>query len=85
MKLGNSRHSRVVTAKKCTKKCKAVVLMPYSTYCFFDVLIVLLNSLLRDGGQGFPPDTMNVAPGYSYWKIGEKYNQKKSLAASFPS
>ena len=46
--------------------------MPYSTYCFFDVLIVLLNSLLRDGGQKFPPDTMNVAPGYSYWKIGEK-------------
>ena len=36
--------------------------MPYSTYCFFDVLIVFLNSLLRDLGQGFPLDTMNVAP-----------------------
>ena len=27
---------------------------------------------LRAGGRGFPPATMSVAPGYSYWKIKEK-------------
>ena len=35
---------------------------------------------LRAGGRGFSPATKRVAPGYFYWKIEEKYNQKKSLA-----
>ena len=26
---------------------------------------------LGAGGQGFPPATMSVAPGYFYWKIEE--------------
>ena len=35
---------------------------------------------LRAGGRGFSPATKRVAPGYFYWKIEEKQNQKKSLA-----
>ena len=27
---------------------------------------------LRGGGQGFPPATINVTPGYFYWKMEEK-------------
>ena len=40
---------------------------------------------LRAGGWGFPPTDMNVVPGYSHWKIEEKFNQKKSLAVWFPA
>ena len=40
---------------------------------------------LRAGGQGFPPATMYVAPGYFHWKIEGKLNQKKSLAVLFPA
>ena len=35
---------------------------------------------LRAGGRGFSPATKRVAPGYFYWKIEEKQDQKKSLA-----
>jgi len=35
---------------------------------------------LRSGGRGFPPATMNMAPGYFQRKIKEKENQKKPLA-----
>ena len=33
---------------------------------------VLTGLLLRAGGRGFPPATMNVAPGYFHWKKEEK-------------
>ena len=36
--------------------------------------------LLRAGGRGFSPATKRVTPGYFYWKMEEKENQKKSLA-----
>ena len=35
---------------------------------------------LRAGRRGFSPATKRVAPGYFYWKMEEKLNQKKSLA-----
>ena len=35
---------------------------------------------LRPGGRGFSLATKRVTPGYFYWKIEEKSNQKKSLA-----
>ena len=35
--------------------------------------------------QGLPPAMMNVIPGYFHKKIGEKSNQKKSLAVCFPA
>ena len=40
---------------------------------------------LRGGDRGFPPATMNVAPGYFQKNIEEKQNQKKPLAAWFPT
>ena len=35
---------------------------------------------LGGGGQGFPPVTKNMAPGYFLRKIEEQYNQKEFLA-----
>ena len=40
---------------------------------------------LRARGRGFSPVTKRVTPGYFYWKIEEKLNQKKSLAVWFPA
>ena len=34
----------------------------------------------RAGGRGFSPAAKRVDPGYFYWKMEEKQNQKKSLA-----
>ena len=43
----------------------------------------IIGLSLRAGGRGFSPATKRVAPGYFYWKIEEKKNQKKSLAIWF--
>ena len=40
---------------------------------------------LRGGGWGFPPATMNLAPGYFQRKIEEKKNQKKPFTVWFPT
>ena len=40
---------------------------------------------LRGRRWGFPPASMNVAPGYFHRKIEEKENQKKPLAIWFPA
>ena len=34
---------------------------------------------LRGGGQGFPPATMNVAPGYFHRKIEEEKKEPKEI------
>ena len=39
---------------------------------------------LRTIGQGFPPATMSLTPGYFYREKKGKYNQKNILAAKFP-
>ena len=40
---------------------------------------------LRDGGRGFPPAIINMAPSYFQRKIKQKSNQKKPLAVWFPT
>ena len=49
----------------------------WNNHCLF---IHLTGLSLRAGGRGFSPATKTVVPGYFYWKIEEKQNQKKSLA-----
>ena len=67
----------------------------YSNDCYFSALQVASqtfklfwwNKIINEpglssrvGGRGFSPATRRAAPGYFYWKIEEKQNQKKSLA-----
>ena len=76
--------------KGCTEKQSAVwtlstvedSLQPENTLNrrFFDQS----KAVIERWGPGFPPATMNVAPGYLQRKIEEKWNQKKSLAVLFP-
>ena len=42
------------------------------------VLAILFRVVIKSRGPG-------IFPGYFYWKIEEKYNQKKSLAVWFPA
>ena len=46
---------------------------------------VVTGLSLRAGGRGFSLAIKRMVPGYFYWKIEEKYNQKKSLAIWFPA
>ena len=46
--------------------------VPYKDRQKKQKLQVLSELSLRGGGRGFPPDTMNVAPGYFQRKIAEK-------------
>ena len=39
------------------------------------ILSVPCRAVIKGQGPGFPPATMNVAPGYFHWKIEEKYSQ----------
>ena len=42
VKLGISRRSRAVTAKKCAKSMMGkVVVLPFLTYCLFDALVAV--------------------------------------------
>ena len=46
-------------------------------------LCSLLHTRVVIRSRGFSLATERVAPGYFYWKIEEKWNQKKSLAIWF--
>ena len=55
------------------------VLIEVIQRCVKTFLFLCAGLSLRGGGRGFPPFTMNLAPGYFRRKIEEKYNQKKPL------
>ena len=49
-----------------------IIITTTTTIIIITIAIIIIISLLGARGQGFPPDTMNVAPSHFHRKTEEK-------------
>ena len=89
-------YTYIVGNTTCSVKCKihfqhkiSILLSYFAYYLQKSQVKWIINNVflkvstglsLRARGQGFPPPTMSVVPGYFHWKIEQKSNQKKPIA-----